>query len=515
MASINSLPEGKYNIDPDSKTAEILDTIKSEFSTYDSDTGKRTWVNDKVKEEYDYLEKALKNVDDEGSRKYIISKRLSMVPEFSHSNLPMLDEYRDLKWQQDFKSPTWDNIDKIEPGFFDPKSPNYFRNIPKETLALYQQKMGIDDANSFWNKASEEEVKRTRHKIAHGEDEGGWFESPTAFAHNLGGATLTLFSPRVQEAIERGEDPTLKDYTIDAAENAAYTYMPIGKAVRPFGKAASLLGTNVGNPLAMELIDAAAYGDESNSDRKDFSTGDVAVGSLINLGMGAVGNRFKGGEKYFTQPGKIKINIGGKDVELDRNLYRKLREDPEFNRNFNQAWRYNKKLTGAGDNDRILPLSLVSPSEHAVTPRNKQLKQMGIETQDALDLYRKQQLEQMQLDNPAMLKHLQELDKEWKRLAEEGVVKYRDAAKQQIKNADTYKNKLNLGGTGEGKLGVGSFVSNKTGDEANKHKKTRDYLLKRGLKEVAPGASTLIYPLMNWDVDISNKDRLEELLGNY
>lgn len=513
MASINSLPEGKFKIDPESNTGKVLETIRAEYSDWNPDKKQYDWTNEKAKEEYEFLEKALKNVDDEGSRKYIISKRLGMVPEFSHSNLPMLDEYRDLKWQEDFKSPTWDNIDKLEPGFFDPKSPNYFGKMPKETLALYQQKMGIDDANSFWNKASEEEGKRTRHKIAHGEDEGGLFDSPTAFVHNLGGATLSLFSPRVQEAIERGEDPTLKDYTIDAAENAAYTYMPIGKAVRPLGKVASLLGSNVGNPLLMELIDAAAYGDESNSDRKNFSTADVGTGSLINLGMGVVGNRIKGGEKYFTQPDKIKIKIGGKDVELDMNLYRKLRQDPEFNRNFQKAWRYNKQLTGAGDNERLLARTLLNPSDRAVTPSTSRLKEMGINSNDALKLYQQQELERMKLKYPDWYKDLQKADKEFKELAQKGVVKYGDAAKQQIKNADTYKNKLNLGGIGEGKLGVGSFVSNKTGDEANKHKRTRDYLLRRGINEVAPGTAKLVYPLMNWDEDISNKEKVEQLLG--
>lgn len=515
MASINSLPEGKYNIDPDSKTAEILDTIKSEFSTYDSDTGKRTWVNDKVKEEYDYLEKALKNVDDEGSRKYIISKRLGMVPEFSHNNLPMLDEYRDLKWQEDFKSPTWDNIDKIEPGFFDPKSPNYFGKMPKETLAMYQKKMGIDDANSFWNRASEEEVKRTRHKIAHGEDEGGWFDSPMSFAHNLGGATLSLVSPRVQEAIERGEDPTLKDYALDATENAAYTYMPIGKALRPVGKVASYFGTNVGNPLAMEALDALVYGDESNSDRKKFSTGDVGTGSIINMGMGVIGNKFKGGEKYFNHPDKMKIKIGNKDVELDVNLFRKLREDPEFQKNIQKAWRYNKQLNGAGDSERLTARSLLNPSERAVTPSKSRLKEMGISSNDALKLYQQQELERMKLKYPDWYNDLQKADREFKKLAEKGVVKYSDAAKQQIKDADTYLNKLNLAGKGEGKLGVGSFVSNKAGDEANKHKQTRDFVMKRGINNFAPGTARLIYPLMNWEEDISNKDKLEQLLGNY
>lgn len=513
MASFNALPEGKFKIDPESNTGKVLETIRAEYADWNPEKNGYDWSNEKAKEEYDYLEKALKNVDDEGSRKYIISKRLGMVPEFSHNNLPMLDEYRDLKWQQDFKSPTWDNIDKLEPGFFDPKSPNYFGKMPKETLAMYQKKMGIDDANSFWNRASEEEVKRTRHKIAHGEDEGGWFDSPTAFAHNLGGAMLSLGSPRVQEAIERGEDPTLKDYALDATENAAYTYMPIGKALRPFGKAASLLGTNVGNPLAMEALDALVYGDESNSDRKKFSTGDVLAGSLINTGMGVIGNKFKGGEKFFNQPDKMKLKIGNKDVELDVNLYKKLRENPEFQKNIQKAWRYNKQLNGAGDSERLTARSLLNPSERAVTPRTSRLKEMGISSNDALKLYQQQELERMKLKYPDWYNDLQKADREFKKLAEKGVVKYGDAARQQIKDADTYLNKLNLAGKGEGKLGVGSFVSNKAGDEANKHKQTRDFVMKRGINDFAPGTARLIYPLMNWEKDISNKEKLEQLLG--
>lgn len=502
MASKNSLPEGKFKIDPESNTGKVLETIRAEYADWNPEKNGYDWSNEKAKEEYEYLEKALKNVDDEGSRKYIISKRLGIVPEFSHNNLPMLDEYRDLKWQEDFKSPTWDNIDKIEPGFFDPKSPNYFGNMPKETLALYQQKMGIDDADSFWNKASEEEVKRTRHKIAHGEDEGGWFDSPTAFAHNLGGATLILFSPRVQEAIERGEDPTLKDYALDATENAAYTYMPIGKAVRPFGKAASLLGTNVGNPLAMEAIDALVYGDESNSDRKKFSTGDVLAGSLINTAMGGIGNRIKGGEKFFTQPGERTLKIGDRTLTVDENVFQKLKNNPEFMKNVEQVWKY----------DDITKGKRTAPSRQAMTPDDWK----KFENPNDLKLLQEQEWQKFKTDYPEAAKSLEAQDKFWLETAQKGKNKFGDKLEDQAEKASTYKNKVNITGEGENKLGVGSFVSNKTGDEANRHKRTRDLLMKQGVREWLPaGTSKVIYPLMNWDVDISNKDKLEELLGNY
>ena len=289
--------------------------------------------------------------------------------------------------------------------------------------------------------------------------------------------------------------------------------MPIGKTLRPVGKVASYLGTNVGNPLAMEALDALVYGDESNSDRKKFSTGDVLAGSLINAGMGVIGNRFKGGEKFFNQPDKMKLKIGNKDVELDVNLYRKLREDPEFQKNIQKAWRYNKQLNGVGNSERLTARSLLNPSERAVTPSTSRLKEKGISSNDALKLYQQQELERMKLKYPDWYNDLQKADREFKKLAEKGVVHYGDAARQQIKDADTYKNKLNLGGIGEGKLGVGSFVSNKTGDEANKHKQTRDFVMKRGINDFAPGTARLIYPLMNWEEDISNKEKLEQLLG--
>lgn len=499
MASINSLPEGKYKIDPNSKTAEILDIIKSEFSNYDN--GKRTWVNDKVKEEYEYLEKALKNVDDDASRKYIISKRLGMVPEFSHNNLPMLDEYRDLKWQEEFKAPTWDNIDKLEPGFFDPKSPNYFGKMPKETLAMYQKKMGIDDADSFWNRASEEEVKRTRHKIAHGEDEGGWFESPTAFAHNLGGSLMTLLNRRSQEAIERGEDPTLKDIALDAVENAAYTYNPAGKLVAPLKIGAGegtkfLLGglANAANPSIMETLDAAAYGDDENTDRKNFSLADVLLGTGVNAAMGGIGERIPGVKNLFKEVAPQKVMVAGKEVTVAPNVAKKLEQ--------NGLGQINKRYERF---DKMAP-----PKSSRLAMKNKKAEE-GLDV-DGVKALREQEWQKFKKEFPDAAKNLEKRDEFWRGAYKAGKKKAQENADALLGRQNTIVNQLNLGGAGEVGPGVGSFVSNKTGDALSENPTARNYLVKRALRETGVPAR-LLYPLLDYKTDLTEKEKLEQLLG--
>lgn len=501
MASKNSLPEGKFKIDPNSNTGRVLETIRAEYSNWNPDKKQYDWSNEKAKEEYEYLEKALKNVDDEGSRKYIISKRLGMVPEFSHNNLPMLDEYRDLKWQEEFKAPTWDNIDKLEPGFFDPKSPNYFGKMPKETLAMYQKKMGIDDANSFWNRASEEQVKRTRHKIAHGEDEGGWFDSPTAFAHNLGGSLMTLLNRRSQEAIERGEDPTLKDIALDAAENAAYTYNPVGKLVAPLKMGAGegtkflLAGlSNAANPAVMESLDAISYGDNENTDRKDFSGTDVLLGTAINAAMGGIGERIPGVKNLFKDVTPQKVMVAGKEVTVAPNVAKKLEE------------------SGLGQiNSRYERFDKMPPPKSSRLAMGDKKAEEGLDV-DGVKALREQEWKKFKKEFPDAAKNLEKRDEFWKRSYKAGKKKAQADADALLGKQNTIVNQLNLAGAGDVGPGIGSFVSNKTGDALSENPTARNYLVKRALRDTGVPAR-LLYPLLDYKTDLTEKEKLEQLLG--
>ncbi len=165
-----------------------------------------------------------------------------------------------------------------------------FSNIPLDQIKFVAEKQGVDwkDLNK---KMSEVATERTRYDIAHGEDAGGWFESPTAFAHNLGGAFMHTFAPRVQESIARGEEPSATDYTLDQAQNLLYA-IPYGTTVRAINNpgARTLIGaalSNAGAPIATEALDATYYTDPNNP-RSKFSGMDVATGTGTNLVGGAL-----------------------------------------------------------------------------------------------------------------------------------------------------------------------------------------------------------------------------------
>lgn len=101
-------------------------------------------------------------------------------------------------------------------------------------------------------------------------------------ADNVGGLALSLFGRRQQEAIERGEDPSARDYIGDVGENLMY--MTPGGA---FGKAGSIarkassIGSSVAIPTISEVYDAAVYDDGS---RGEVSPMDIVGGTLTNIG---------------------------------------------------------------------------------------------------------------------------------------------------------------------------------------------------------------------------------------
>lgn len=164
-----------------------------------------------------------------------------------------------------------------------------FNDIPLDQIRFVAEKQGVDwkDLNQ---KLADEATNRLRHDIARGEDAGGWFDSPEAFAKNAGGAILHVFGPRQQEAIERGEEPTIKDIGLDAAQSALYA-VPYGQAAKFIANPGvkTLVGgvlANAGAPLATEALDYATY--DNDNPRGQFSVGDVLSGTGVNLIGGAL-----------------------------------------------------------------------------------------------------------------------------------------------------------------------------------------------------------------------------------
>lgn len=207
-----------------------------------------------------------------------------------------------------------------------------FNDYTMKDMAAFGAKVGMT-GNEFLHRMAQDKIKQDRERIAHGEGSGGWFDSPRSFAENAGGLLLNLLSPRVQEAIARGEEPEAKDYINDAAQNALYA-MPFGRfapaiksvplfteaksatralrgiikdgptrraletseklfnaieqkageAVTKVANAGLKLGSNTAAPAVIEALDAAAYDEELP--RGTFSPTDIVTGTGVNVAGG-------------------------------------------------------------------------------------------------------------------------------------------------------------------------------------------------------------------------------------
>lgn len=157
------------------------------------------------------------------------------------------------------------NLDKS----FGPDWKERFNEIPYNHIALVAEKNGVDP-KLLLNTMRDEKIMSDRKEIAHG--------GPT-------GLLLSVFGRRQQEAIERGEDPSLKDYAGDIGEGAIYA-IPYGRAAAPIKnlvarRLAAGTASVVAPPVAAEAMDNVMYDDKNP--RGDFSVGDVGSGIATNL----------------------------------------------------------------------------------------------------------------------------------------------------------------------------------------------------------------------------------------
>lgn len=196
---------------------------------------------------------------------------------------------------------------------FDKNSPRHFSKLSPAELDDYASLLGFG-SNTKDNKESRrelmealqaEQTRKDNYAKAHGEDMGGWTESPAAFINNFSGAARTIFTPRYQEAMEEGREPSWKDLGLDVGENALYLINPFGRGAGAVSRgvagveklskgakaankalgASNLLIDVAADPVAMELADAAAYSEDENKNRADISGYDMGVGTLTNMTM--------------------------------------------------------------------------------------------------------------------------------------------------------------------------------------------------------------------------------------
>lgn len=174
---------------------------------------------------------------------------------------------------------------------------NKFEEIPYQEIQYVADKQGVNPKDLI-NKMGEEATKLRRYDIAHG-------NNPDAtIMDKVGSVAMSLFGRRQQEAIERGEDPKLRDYAGDVGEQVL-SFAPLGTIARGLNASSKIgklltMASNSAVPLASESFDTIAY-DDSNP-RGKFSGADVISGGVNNAvaplaikgvlgGMaGAVGN---------------------------------------------------------------------------------------------------------------------------------------------------------------------------------------------------------------------------------
>lgn len=191
-------------------------------------------------------------------------------------------------------------LDKFLDDFTDPKKREKMRSNIVKNEALGE--LGWDTAKDLWKQATLDRmnavIEKSRADYVRGKAKdqgvGDW----------LGGIAMKFFTPRRYEAFARGEDPSWKDNLGDALESGLMM-VPASKYVKGIsniigsipkvGKyAAKPLSNNVvsnltGNtvaPLLSEAMDSAMRGeDDPNTERQDFSIGDVIMGALVNNGV--------------------------------------------------------------------------------------------------------------------------------------------------------------------------------------------------------------------------------------
>lgn len=209
---------------------------------------------------------------------------------------------------------------------FDKNSPRHFSKLSPAELDDYASLLGFgnvrlekdpktgkmvmndESRRELMEALQAEQTRKDNYAKAHGEDMGGWTESPAAFINNFSGAARTIFTPRYQEAMEEGREPTWKDLGLDVGENALYLINPFGRGAGAVSRgvagaeklskgakaANKLLGAGkevidiAADPVVMELADAAAYSEDENKNRADISGYDMGVGTLTNMTMNKV-----------------------------------------------------------------------------------------------------------------------------------------------------------------------------------------------------------------------------------
>jgi hypothetical protein len=216
------------------------------------------YEDDNAAKFYDYI----KGMSDKDLREFIWANRDLLRKDIGGmvKDVPDLNEY--VNTRPNFGDTKID----LEKTFNDPDIMNKLDDLNVDQIE-YAARMNGMNYRDFVNQMYKQKLEQDRENIAH---------------EGIGGALLSLFGKRQQEAIARGEDPSWKDYAGDIGEQALYM-VPWGRAIGGASKLAKLgqVASNAVAPVATEAYDSMVY--DENNPRGEFNAGDVAMGTTTNL----------------------------------------------------------------------------------------------------------------------------------------------------------------------------------------------------------------------------------------
>lgn len=233
----------------------------------------------------------LKDLNDSDTKEYIYNQRQflnQMLPNKVITSIPDLQEYMTVQPIYGVKNTNYAKM------FNDDEILNKLNEIPFRDIDYIARKNGMS-GKELLNDMTEAKIAKDREAIAHGR----WRSDasiPENLANEVGGTLLTLFGRRQQEAIERGEEPELKDIAGDVGEQLAYmapvgriagsvakvaARIPrIGQSASKIASTAASVGSNAIVPTASELYDTMVY--DNDNPRGEFSIADALVGTGVN-----------------------------------------------------------------------------------------------------------------------------------------------------------------------------------------------------------------------------------------
>ena len=221
----------------------------------------------------------IKDMSDNDLREYIYNQRQflnQMLPGKAIETIPDLQEYMTVQPTYGVKNTNYAKM------FNDPDILDKLNELSFRDIDYVARKNGMSGKELLKDMA-DAKVAKDREDIAHGR-----WKSENSLGENLineiGGAALSAFGRRQQEAIARGQDPSAEDYIGDIGEQALYM-APLGRLAQPIStlaKAGYGLGTAALVPHISEVYDAAVY-DKDVTPRGEYNEADALVGTGVNL----------------------------------------------------------------------------------------------------------------------------------------------------------------------------------------------------------------------------------------